>query len=65
MINVNKPIIFSNKQFAKKYRLVELLDYLGNPQKMIKTINVVGTNGKGSTTTAIAKNLIKNYAKVG
>ena len=31
-----------------------LLDRLGNPEKTFRTIHVVGTNGKGSTSTFLA-----------
>ena len=35
-------------------RISELCERLGNPQKKLKFIHVAGTNGKGSTSTALA-----------
>jgi len=46
-------------------RTVQLLDACGNPHKNLKSIQVVGTNGKGSTSAMIANVLIKNNYKVG
>ena len=41
------------------------LKVCGNPHKKIKTIHLAGTNGKGSTSSIIAKILQKNGYKVG
>ena len=35
-------------------RMDTLLQILGNPHKNIKCVHVAGTNGKGSTSTAIS-----------
>lgn len=42
-----------------------LLHYLGNPEKDLKYIHVAGTNGKGSTSTAISNVLIEAGYNVG
>ena len=44
---------------AKAYKpdlgnIVELLDFLGNPQKRFKTVHVAGTNGKGTVSHTLA-----------
>lgn len=65
MISVETEIIPIKHFFKGHYRLAELLAVLDNPQQRIPTINVVGTNGKGSTTMALANNLQKHYKKVG
>lgn len=46
-------------------RIQELLNRLGNPQLKLKTIHVGGTNGKGSTTSMIAKVLQQASYRVG
>ena len=46
-------------------RTIQLLDACGNPHKNLKSIQVVGTNGKGSTSAMIANVLMKNNYKVG
>lgn len=45
--------------------IILLSDYLGNPEKKIKTIHVGGTNGKGSTSHMIASVLQEAGYKVG
>jgi dihydrofolate synthase/folylpolyglutamate synthase len=35
-------------------KITALCDYLGNPEKKIKTIHIAGTNGKGSTSHMLA-----------
>ena len=42
-----------------------LLSKLGNPQKMLRTIHITGTNGKGSTAATIASILTSASYKVG
>ena len=44
---------------AKAYKpdlgnIVELLDFLGNPEKKFKTVHVAGTNGKGTVSHTLA-----------
>jgi dihydrofolate synthase / folylpolyglutamate synthase len=39
---------------ADLYNTIQLCEYLGNPQKRFKSIHVGGTNGKGSSSHAIA-----------
>lgn len=50
--------LFSRRRLGMKYgldRMTALLDALGNPQKSFRTIHVVGTNGKGSTTALLSR----------
>ncbi len=42
-----------------------LLHFLGNPHKKLKYVHVAGTNGKGSTSTAISNVFIEAGYKVG
>ncbi len=42
-----------------------LLHLLGNPEKSLKYVHIAGTNGKGSTSTAISNVLIESGYKVG
>ena len=52
--------IMSRRKFQKSSgfeRIERLLELLGDPHKKLKYIHVVGTNGKGSTCTMIAKML--------
>ncbi len=42
-----------------------LLSLLGNPEKKIKTIHIVGTNGKGSTASFLSNILLSAGYKVG
>lgn len=42
-----------------------LSEYLGNPERKIKTIHVAGTNGKGSTSHLLASVLQEAGYKVG
>ncbi|WP_194775607.1 bifunctional folylpolyglutamate synthase/dihydrofolate synthase [Pararhodonellum marinum] len=42
-----------------------LCEYLGNPQHQFKSVHVAGTNGKGSTSHAIASILQESGYKVG
>ncbi|AOG60033.1 folylpolyglutamate synthase [Spiroplasma helicoides] len=65
MISVSQEIIPSSILFRKQYNLKKLLEDLNNPQDNFKVINVVGTNGKGSTSTFIYKNLFQKYRNVG
>ena len=49
--------IMSRRKFQKssgKERIERLLELLGDPHKKLKYIHVVGTNGKGSVSTAIS-----------
>lgn len=46
-------------------RVDTLLQILGNPHKNIKCVHVAGTNGKGSTSTAISNVLIEAGYNVG
>jgi dihydrofolate synthase/folylpolyglutamate synthase len=46
-------------------RIRELLERLGNPQKKLKFIHVVGTNGKGSVSAMLSLVLEKQGYKVG
>lgn len=46
-------------------RMDTLLQILGNPHKNIKSVHIAGTNGKGSTSTAISNILIEAGYNVG
>ncbi len=46
-------------------RMDTLLQILGNPHKNLKCVHVAGTNGKGSTSTAISNILIEAGYNVG
>ncbi|QEH61297.1 folylpolyglutamate synthase [Spiroplasma chinense] len=65
MISVNGELVKTKVQFAKEYNLKKLLEEKGNPQNNFKVINVVGTNGKGSTSNYIYQNLLLNNKKAG
>lgn len=43
----------------------QVLLHLGNPQDLLKTVHIGGTNGKGSTSCAVASILAQSGAKVG
>ncbi len=43
----------------------KLCDFFGNPQDKIKTIHIVGTNGKGSTSNMLASVLQESGYRVG
>jgi len=45
--------------------IVQLLNFLENPQKRLKTIHVAGTNGKGSTSHMLTSILISAGYKTG
>lgn len=65
MIKVNDEFIPIQKRFSNQYNLKKVLDHLGNPEQKIPTINIVGTNGKGSVSFYLSKGLMKKYNKVG
>lgn len=49
--------LFSRRRLGMKYnldRMQALMDALGRPQEAFRTVHVVGTNGKGSTTAVLA-----------
>ena len=43
----------------------KFLDKIGNPQRLLKSIHVAGSNGKGSTASFIASILMEDGCKVG
>lgn len=60
--------LFSRRRMGMKFGLDRvrcLLNDAGNPQKHFRTIHVVGTNGKGSTTALLAEILHHLGYKVG
>ncbi|WP_026389363.1 bifunctional folylpolyglutamate synthase/dihydrofolate synthase [[Acholeplasma] multilocale] len=65
MISVEEKLIPVNKRFADEYNLDKVLKILGNPESKLPTVNIVGTNGKGSTSFYLSKGLLKKYKKVG
>lgn len=49
--------LFSRRRLGMKYnldRMRALMEAMGSPQKAFRTVHVVGTNGKGSTTAMLA-----------
>lgn len=46
-------------------RITKVLKLLGNPHKKIKTLHIAGTNGKGSTSSILAKVLKEQGFKTG
>ena len=49
--------IYSRRKFQKSSgheRIERLLEFMGNPHKRLRFVHVVGTNGKGSVSTAVA-----------
>ncbi len=58
-MNYNEAIdfIMSHRKFQKTgghERIEKLLEFLGSPHKKLRFVHIVGTNGKGSTSTAMA-----------
>ena len=58
-MNYNEAIdfIMSHRKFQKTgghERIEHLLSLLGSPHKKLKFVHIVGTNGKGSTSTALS-----------
>ncbi|MGN1443173.1 MAG: bifunctional folylpolyglutamate synthase/dihydrofolate synthase, partial [Acutalibacteraceae bacterium] len=50
--------IYSRRKFEKSAgheRIAALLDTLGNPEKGLQFVHVVGTNGKGTVSTMISE----------
>ncbi len=45
--------------------ITKLLDYLGNPERNLKTFHIAGSNGKGSTSSFIASILTEAGYKTG
>jgi dihydrofolate synthase / folylpolyglutamate synthase len=61
---------FFQKQGEKAYKpklnnILDLCEYLGNPQNSFKTIHVAGTNGKGSSSHFLASILQESGYKTG
>ncbi|ATZ17669.1 bifunctional folylpolyglutamate synthase/dihydrofolate synthase [Mesoplasma melaleucae] len=65
MISVNNYLIPIQQRFQKEYNLGKVLKLLNNIEKEIPIINVVGTNGKGSTSFFLSHGLKTKYKKVG
>jgi dihydrofolate synthase/folylpolyglutamate synthase len=60
--------LFSLHTFGIKLGLantIKFLEHLGNPQNLLKTIHVAGSNGKGSTSSFIASILQQSGYKIG
>lgn len=61
-----KKQLFKATFFQKKYNLAKLLtEKYADAQNKIKVINVVGTNGKGSVSNYLHRQLMLNYKRVG
>ena len=67
MISANDFLLSIDSKIIKYGldRTIALLEACGNPQKQLKSIQIVGTNGKGSTSAMLANVLIKNNYNVG
>jgi dihydrofolate synthase / folylpolyglutamate synthase len=53
-----RDYLYSRRRLGMKYnldRMISLLSRLGDPQKSFRTVHIVGTNGKGSTTALLAE----------
>ncbi len=60
--------IYSRRKFQKSNgheRIERLLELLDNPHQKLKFVHVVGTNGKGSVSTALSNVLQQSGYKVG
>jgi dihydrofolate synthase/folylpolyglutamate synthase len=60
--------LYSRRRFGIRpgvERVCDLLGRLGNPEKQFRTIHVVGTNGKGSTSAFLSSILIQAGHSVG
>ncbi|AVN60081.1 dihydrofolate synthase [Mesoplasma entomophilum] len=65
MISVDNFLIPIQQRFQNEYNLDKVLKKLNNIEKNIPVINVVGTNGKGSTSFFLSNGLKAKYKKVG
>ncbi|WP_434343408.1 Mur ligase family protein [Mycoplasma sp. 06067-C1-B144P-99-0482-3] len=65
MISVDQELFPIIQRLNKEVVFDKVLDELNHPEKFLKVINVVGTNGKGSTSFYLSKGLLKKYQKVG
>ncbi|ATZ20586.1 bifunctional folylpolyglutamate synthase/dihydrofolate synthase [Mesoplasma coleopterae] len=65
MISVDNFLIPIQQRFQNEYNLDKVLKLLNNIEKYIPVVNVVGTNGKGSTSFFLSKGLKTKYKKVG
>ena len=45
--------------------IISFTNYLGNPEKQLRTVHIAGTNGKGSSSSMIASILQEAGYKVG
>ena len=60
--------LFALHNFGVKLGLentINFMEYLGNPQKLLKTIHIAGSNGKGSTASFIASILQESGYRTG
>ncbi len=69
-MNVEKALrkLYSMHKFGIKLGLektINLMNYLGSPQKNFKSIHIAGSNGKGSTASFMASILMEAGYKVG
>ncbi|WBX36461.1 Mur ligase family protein [Mycoplasma capricolum] len=65
MISVDQELFPIIQRLNREVVFDKVLDELNHPEKFLKVINVVGTNGKGSTSFYLSKGLLKKYQKVG
>ena len=67
-MNINQDRLLQITSSDIKYdlkRTMKLLKICGNPETNIKSIQIVGTNGKGSTAAFLSKIIEKHQYKVG
>lgn len=67
-IQAAEDFLFELEKFGMKLDLQNierLMEYAGNPHEKLKVVHVAGTNGKGSTSAAIASVLTSAGYKVG
>lgn len=63
MTYIHKTAWLGSKPGLK--RIGELLGLIGNPQRALKFIHIVGTNGKGSVSAMLTSVLVKAGYRVG
>jgi len=65
MIKVDEPFLPINHPFRRTYNLSRVLAKYHHPERNLKTYNVVGTNGKGSTSFYLSQVLKEEHSQVG
>jgi len=66
IIDIEKLRSFSKKDFTKRFELYkQFLNFLGNPEKRLRTVIIAGSSGKGSTAEYLSQFLITHKIKTG